>query len=77
VRLTAVIALLSGRQRLSRREVRQLLQDLWAVQVLLGGVVCQDPGGEAARAVGQQVVVVSLYETGWRHGWQRAGCGHT
>ena len=28
-RLTAVIALLSGRYRLSRREVRQLLQELW------------------------------------------------
>src|SRR5919199_4706001 len=28
-RLTAVIALLSGRYRLSRREVRQLLRDLW------------------------------------------------
>src|SRR5438046_2730709 len=31
-RLTAVVALLSGRYRLSRREVRQLLQDLWAVR---------------------------------------------
>jgi transposase len=30
-RLTAVVALLSGRYRLSRREVRQLLHDLWAV----------------------------------------------
>src|ERR671933_685319 len=32
-RLTAVTALLSGRYRLSRREVRQLLQDVWAVRV--------------------------------------------
>jgi transposase len=31
VRLTAVVALLSGRYRLSRREVRQLLQDLRAI----------------------------------------------
>jgi transposase len=31
-RLTAVVALLSGRYRLSRREVRQLLHDLWAVK---------------------------------------------
>jgi transposase len=30
-RLTAVVALLSGRYRLSRREVRQLLHDLWQV----------------------------------------------
>src|SRR5438874_4363795 len=33
VRLTAVVALLSGRYRLSRREVRQLLQGLWAGRV--------------------------------------------
>src|SRR4051812_21117705 len=41
-RLTAVIALLSGRYRLSRREVRQLLQDLWAVRVSLGAVLRQE-----------------------------------
>jgi transposase len=41
-RLTAVIALLSGRYRLSRREVRQLLRDLWQVQVSLGAVVRQE-----------------------------------
>jgi transposase len=38
-RLTAVVALLSGRYRLSRREVRQLLQDLWAIRLSLGAVV--------------------------------------
>src|SRR5262245_60349597 len=32
-RLTAVIALLSGRYRLSRREVQQLLRDLWQVRL--------------------------------------------
>src|SRR5262249_55626596 len=32
-RLTAVVARLSGRYRLSRREVRQLLQGLWADRV--------------------------------------------
>jgi transposase len=41
-RLTAVIALLSGRYRLSRREVRQLRQDLWAVRMSLGAVVRQE-----------------------------------
>src|SRR3954463_2196592 len=35
-RLTAVVALLSGRYRLSRREVRQLLEDLWEVKLSLG-----------------------------------------
>src|SRR5437660_467231 len=42
VRLTAVIALLSGRYRLSRREVRQLLRDPWQVHVSLDAVVRQE-----------------------------------
>src|SRR5688572_33040438 len=50
VRLTAVIALLSGRYRLSRREVRQLLRDLWQVRVSLGAVVRQEQAQSAALA---------------------------
>src|SRR3954454_13301256 len=84
-RLTAVIALLSGRYRLSRREVRQLLHDLWAVRVSLGAVVRQEqaqsaalaPVVEAARTAVQQAAVVNLDETGWRQeqrrGWLWAG----
>jgi len=79
-RLTAVIALLSGRYRSSRREVRQLLQDLWAVQVSLGAVVRQEqvqsaalaPTVKEARAVVQQAAVVNMDETGWRQAKQRA-----
>src|SRR5438270_7989025 len=79
-RLTAVVALLSGRYRLSRREVRQLLQDLWAVRVSLGAVVRQEqaqsaalaPVVEEARAAVQQVAVVNMDETGWRQEQQRA-----
>src|SRR5437763_7157099 len=79
-RLTAVIALLSDRYRLSRREVRQLLQDLWAVRVSLGAVVRQEqaqsaalaPIVEAARAAVQQADVVNLDETGWRQEQRRA-----
>ena len=79
-RLTAVIALLSGRYRLSRREVRQLLQDLWAVRVSLGAVVRQEqaqsaalaPVVEEARAAVQQAAVVNMDETGWRQEQQRA-----
>jgi transposase len=56
VRLTAVIALLSGRYRLSRREVRQLLEDLWAVRVSLGAVMRQ----EQARAWLWTVVTATL-----------------
>src|SRR5215216_669914 len=79
-RLTAVIALLSGRYRLSRREVRQLLNDLWAVRLSLGAVVRQEqvqstalaPVVEEARAAVQQAVVVNMDETGWRQEQRRA-----
>jgi transposase len=79
-RLTAVVALLSGRYRLSRREVRQLLQDLWAVRVSLGAVLHQEraqsaalaPVIEEARAAIRQAAVVNVDETGWRQAKQRA-----
>src|SRR3712207_8305170 len=79
-RLTEVIALLSGRYRLSRREARQLLQDLWAVRVSLGAVVRQEqaqstalaPVVEEARAAVQEAAVVNMDETGWRQERQRA-----
>src|SRR5262249_55787212 len=66
-RLTAVIALLSGRYRLSRREVRQLLRDLWQVRVSLGAVARQAQAQSAAlapvvaeaRATVQQAAVVN------------------
>jgi transposase len=82
-RLTAVIALLSGRYRLSRREVRQMLQDLWAVRVSLGAVVRQEqaqsaalaPVVEEARAAVQRADVVNMDETGWREEQQRAWLG--
>jgi transposase len=75
-----VIALLSGRYRLSRREVRQLLQDLWQVRVSLGAVVRQEqaqsaalaPVVEEARAAVAQAPVVNRDETGWRQEQQRA-----
>ncbi|MDQ3928092.1 MAG: IS66 family transposase [Chloroflexota bacterium] len=79
-RLTAVVALLSGRYRLSRREVRQLLHDLWAVKLSLGAVVRQEQAQSAAlgsvveeaRAAVQQMAVVNMDETGWRQEHQRA-----
>src|SRR5262249_48282091 len=79
-RLTAVVALLSGRYRLSRREVRQLLQDLWQVKLSLGAVVHQEQAQSAAltavveeaRAVVQEAAVVNVDETGWRQEQRRA-----
>ncbi len=49
-RLTAVVALLSGRYRVSRRDVRQVLQDLWGVRLSLGAVVRQEQAQSAALA---------------------------
>ena len=80
LRLTAVVALLSGRYRLSRREVRQLLQDLWQVRLSLGVVVRQEqaqsaalaPVVEEAQAAVQQAEAVNIDETGWRQERQRA-----
>src|ERR687886_483237 len=79
-RLTAGVALLSGRDRVSRREVRQLLQDLWKVRVSLGAVVRQElrqsaalaPVVAEAQAVVQEAGVVNVDETGWREAQQRA-----
>src|SRR5215207_5307634 len=79
-RLTAVVALLSGRYRLSRREVRQLMQDLWEVRLSLGAVVRQEQAQSAAlapvveevRAAVQQAAVVNMDETGWRQEKRRA-----
>src|SRR6266536_5699196 len=79
-RLTAVLALLAGRYRLSRREVQQVLMDLWNVTLSLGAVLRQERVESAAlapvvaevRAAAQQADVVNLDETGWRQEQQRA-----
>jgi transposase len=79
-RLTAVVELLSGRYRLSRREVQQVLKDLWNVTLSLGAVLRQARVQSAAlapvvaevRAAVRQAAVVNLDETGWREGKQRA-----
>jgi transposase len=79
-RLTAVVVLLPGRYRLSRREVRQAMQDLWGVRLSLGAVVRQERAQSAAlapvvaeaRAAVQQAAVVNADETGWRQEKKRA-----
>src|SRR5262249_1594332 len=48
-RLTPVVPLLSGRDRLSRREVRQPLQDLWQVRVSIGALWHRFRAGEFDR----------------------------
>ena len=79
-RLTAVVAMLLGRYRLSRREVRGLVADLWQVAVSLGGVVrMQQVQSAVLKAVYDEVReaapkagVVNMDETGWREDKHRA-----
>src|SRR5438874_6752895 len=79
-RLQAVVALLSGRYRVSRREVVQLLADLWGAEVSLGTVTALEQATGAAlgpvfaeaQAAARHERVANLDETGWREGRQRA-----
>jgi len=78
-RLTAVVVLLPGRYRLSRREVRQALRDLWGVRLSVGAVVRQEqaqsaalaPVVQEARAAVQEATVTNVDETRWRAEKQR------
>jgi hypothetical protein len=68
------VALLSRQHRLSRREVRQLLQDVWQGRVFLGALVRQEQAQsaalarliEGARTPVQEAAVANMDETGWR-----------
>lgn len=79
-RLTAIVALLSGRYRLSHREVRQLVADVWAVAVSLGAIArlqqvqsaALKPVYDEAREAVKQAAVVNMDETGWRENKLRA-----
>lgn len=73
-RLQATAVLLTGRYRLSRREARQLLQDLWGVELSLGGLsqlegataeVLAPVVAEAAQTI-ERAGAVNVDETGWR-----------
>lgn len=78
--LTAVVALLTGRYRLSKREAAQCLTDLFGVELCVGSVSALEQAmsaalepvvGEARTAV-PQAAVANLDETGWREGRKRA-----
>jgi transposase len=78
-RLQAAVALLSGRYRLSRREVAEVAEDLLGAPLAVGSVdvLCQAtaqalaaPVAELAAAV-RQADAVHADETGWRQAGQR------
>lgn len=80
VRLQAVVAVLTGAYRLSRRATKSILLDLFGVEMALGSVsACEktasaslaEPVAEAQEYV-QQSAVVHVDETGWREGKKRA-----
>jgi len=78
--LTAVIALLTGRYRLSKREAAQCLTDLFGVELCVGSVSALEqamraalaPVVDAAQIAVQQAAVANMDETGWREGRRRA-----
>jgi transposase len=78
-RLQALIALLSGRYRLSRREVAALCGDLFPLEISVGAVdaLCQATGAALATPVAElatavrQAPQVNVDETGWREAGRR------
>jgi transposase len=78
-RLAAAIALLSVRNRISRRDASELCGELFGAQVSTGSVdaICQrasgalaEPYGELREAV-KDAPVLWVDETGWRNGGQK------
>lgn len=78
--LTAVAAMLSGRYRLSRREVRSALQEFWDITVSLGAITTLEQAQSVAlkpvytevREAIPNAEVVNMDETGWREDKHRA-----
>jgi transposase len=79
-RLHALVTVLSGAYRLSKRNIQQLLADCFGVELALGSIsalesatseVLQEPVAEARRFV-QQQSVAHVDETGWREANHRA-----
>ena len=79
-RVQAIAALCTGAYRLSKRTTAQLLEDLFGVTMSLGTLSTLEAATaqalaepvEEARAYVQQQASVSMDETGWRQGNQRA-----
>ena len=79
-RLQALVAVLSGAYRLSKRNLHQLLADCFGVDLALGSIsaleratseALQEPVAEARRFI-QQQPVAHVDETGWREANHRA-----
>ena len=79
-RLQAIVAYLSGRAHLSKRQIEEAMQDLLGVSISLGGIhaaeqavsVALESPVEEARVHVQRSQVINADETGWREGTARA-----
>ena len=80
VRIGALVSLFTGAYRISKRNVRDLLEDCFGVDLALGSVCPLEQATseavaipvEEARAYVQAQPVVNMDETGWRQGNRRA-----
>jgi transposase len=79
-RLQAMVALLSGRYHLSKRDIAEIMNDFFQAEISLGSVstleqrtsaALSEPVAEARDYVKEQPVV-HMDETGWREGQQKA-----
>ena len=78
--LQATAAMLTGRYRLSRREAKQLLEDLWGAKISLGALSnLEEATSHALEGIVDDVaqlvkgaLVVNMDETGWREDNARA-----
>jgi transposase len=79
-RLQAMVALLSGRYHLSKRDIAEIMNDFFQAEISLGSVsaleqrtsaALSEPVAEARDYVKEQPVV-HMDETGWREGHQKA-----
>jgi len=78
--VTAVVGLLIGQERLSKRQVQRVLKTLFGIQMAVGSVVARQQEISASLAEVyetvqghvQQAANRNIDETPWREGWQRA-----
>ena len=76
----AVVSVLSGVYRLSKRSLKSALSDLFGVEISLGGIIACEQRTSAALAAPvaevreyvQQQAVLNADETGWREGRKKA-----
>ena len=78
--VTAVVGLLIGQERLSKRQVKRVLQTLFGVEMAVGSVVASQQAISDSLAEAYETVQAHVHqaanrnidETPWREGWQRA-----